>query len=124
MHRNTPFVALTSCLARSDLNRLIMDYLVIEGYKSAAEQFSQEADLPSPVDFDSIEARMNIREALQRGDVEDAITLVNDLDPEVSVRSFILVTLSLARLYLFMHHAETPVGVAADTQTPKPQSSI
>jgi glucose-induced degradation protein 8 len=69
----------------SDLNRLIMDYLVIEGYKSAAEEFSQEANLTPPVDFESIESRMDIREALQRGDVEEAITRVNDLNPEVSV---------------------------------------
>ena len=68
---------------RSDLNRLIMDYLVIEGYKSAAEEFSQEANLTPPVDFESIESRMRIREALQRGDVEDAIMRVNDLNPEV-----------------------------------------
>lgn len=67
----------------SDLNRLVMDYLVIEGYKSAAEEFSGEAGVITPVDFDSIESRMNIREALQRGDVQDAITRVNDLNPEV-----------------------------------------
>ncbi|KAL1681546.1 CTLH/CRA C-terminal to lish motif domain-containing protein [Schizophyllum commune] len=60
-----------------------MDYLVIEGYKSAAVEFSQEASLAAPVDFDSIENRMNIREALQRGDVEDAITRVNDLNPDI-----------------------------------------
>jgi hypothetical protein len=60
-----------------------MDYLVIEGYKSAAEEFCQEANLAPPVDFDSIESRMNIRDALQRGDVEDAIARVNDLNPEV-----------------------------------------
>ena len=70
-----------------DMNRLVMDYLVIEGYKSAAEEFSQEANLSPPVDFESIESRMDIREALQRGDVEDAITRVNDLNPEVSHHS-------------------------------------
>ncbi|KAG5653577.1 hypothetical protein H0H81_012084 [Sphagnurus paluster] len=59
-----------------------MDYLVIEGYKSAAEEFSQEADIAPAVDFESIESRMNIREALQRGDIEEAITRVNDLNPE------------------------------------------
>ena len=74
----------------SDLNRLIMDYLVIEGYKVSAEEFSQEAGLSPPVDFESIEGRMNIREALQRGDVEDAITRVNDLNPEVCVYSWIV----------------------------------
>ncbi|KXN83659.1 hypothetical protein AN958_01225 [Leucoagaricus sp. SymC.cos] len=60
-----------------------MDYLVIEGYKSAAEEFSQEANLTPPMDFESIESRMDIREALQRGDVENAITRVNDLNPEL-----------------------------------------
>jgi len=70
-------------VSKHDLNRLIMDYLVIQGYKSAAEEFSQEAGLSPPVDFESIESRMNIREALQRGDVEDAITRVNDLNPEI-----------------------------------------
>ncbi len=63
---------------------------MIEGYKSAAEEFSQEANLSAPVDFESIESRMDIREALQRGDVEDAITRINDLNPEVSSASNLL----------------------------------
>jgi len=67
----------------SDLNRLIMDYLVIEGFKTAAEEFGREAGMSSPVDYESIESRMNIREALQRGDVGEAITRVNDLNPEI-----------------------------------------
>jgi len=70
-------------ISKQDLNRLIMDYLVIEGYKSAAEEFSQESGLMPCAEFESIESRMWIREALQRGDVEDAITRVNDLDPEI-----------------------------------------
>lgn len=60
-----------------------MDYLIIEGYKSAAEEFSREAELSSSVDFQSIEDRTNIKEALQRGDVEEAIMRTNDLNPEV-----------------------------------------
>jgi glucose-induced degradation protein 8 len=60
-----------------------MDYLVVEGYKSAAEEFSREANIMPAVDFDSIGSRMEIREALQRGDVDEAITRVNDLNPEV-----------------------------------------
>jgi glucose-induced degradation protein 8 len=62
-----------------------MDYLVIEGYKSAAEEFSLEAGVQPAVDFASIESRRNIREALNRGDVQEAITRVNDLNPEVNV---------------------------------------
>lgn len=67
----------------SDLNRLVMDYLVLEGYQAAAEEFSKEAKVSPPVDLSSIETRMTIREAVQRGDVEEAIELVNDLNPEV-----------------------------------------
>lgn len=62
-----------------------MDYLVIEGYKDAAERFSSESGLSPQVDLESIENRMNIRSAIQRGDVEDAIGRVNELDPEVSI---------------------------------------
>lgn len=69
-----------------DMNRLVMDYLVTEGYKAAAEEFCKEADLTPSVDLQSISDRMNIREALQRGDVEEAITRVNDLNPEVCMR--------------------------------------
>ena len=80
-----------------------MDYLVIEGYKSAAEEFGQEANLAPPVDFESIESRMVIREALQRGDVEDAITRVNDLNPEVRSCS----SCSSKGFNLFMHHSQS-----------------
>lgn len=70
-------------MSKEDLNRLVMDYLVIEGYKTAAEEFSKEANLDPMADLDSIESRMSIREAVQRGDVEEAIEKVNDLNPEI-----------------------------------------
>jgi glucose-induced degradation protein 8 len=41
-----------------------MDYLVIEGYQSAAEQFSHEASVDPPVELGSIESRMDIRDFL------------------------------------------------------------
>lgn len=61
-----------------------MDYLVIEGYKHAAQRFSLESGLNPQVDLSSIQNRMTIRSAVQRGDVEEAISSVNELDPEVS----------------------------------------
>ncbi|KAJ1961044.1 hypothetical protein H4R35_007489 [Dimargaris xerosporica] len=67
----------------SELNKLIMDYLVVEGYKDAAEKFSQECGLQPDVDFVSIEERMKIRFAIQKGNIEEAIERVNDLDPEI-----------------------------------------
>ncbi|KAE8234702.1 hypothetical protein CF326_g248, partial [Tilletia indica] len=70
-------------ISKDDLNRLVMDYLVIEGYKDAAERFAAESGLSPQVDLESIENRMLIRNAIQRGDVENAIGKVNELDPEI-----------------------------------------
>eukprot|EP00123_Amoebidium_parasiticum_P011936 comp21000_c0_seq1/m.28167 comp21000_c0_seq1/g.28167 ORF comp21000_c0_seq1/g.28167 comp21000_c0_seq1/m.28167 type:complete len:237 (-) comp21000_c0_seq1:167-877(-) len=70
-------------IKKSDLNRLVMNYLVIEGYKDAAERFMQEAGLDAERDLGSIEDRMQIRHAVQNGEVERAIELVNDLNPEI-----------------------------------------
>ena len=67
----------------SDLNQLVMNYLVIEGYKDAAEKFSNEANVPAQVDLASIQDRMDIRNAVQTGRIREAIERVNDLDPEV-----------------------------------------
>jgi glucose-induced degradation protein 8 len=64
-----------------------MDYLITEGYTSAAEEFAKEADLPqrSSIDFSRIESRMEIKRAVQRGDIKEAIEKLNDLDPVVCV---------------------------------------
>jgi predicted AAA+ superfamily ATPase len=75
---------LAAC-GHSDLNRLVMDYLVIEGYKDAAEHFARESGLVPQVALDSIEDRTTIRDAIHRGDIEEAIERVNDLDPDVSI---------------------------------------
>ncbi|KAJ2889632.1 hypothetical protein IWW38_004595, partial [Coemansia aciculifera] len=66
-----------------DLNQLIMNYLIIEGYKDAAEKFSEESGLESSVDLGSIEERMQIRFAVQNGDIKSAIERVNDLNPDL-----------------------------------------
>ncbi|KAJ2500088.1 hypothetical protein GGH95_000947 [Coemansia sp. RSA 1836] len=70
-------------IAKSDLNQLIMNYLIIEGYKDAAEKFSEESGLHSSVDLGSIEERMQIRFAVQNGDIKTAIERVNDLNPDL-----------------------------------------
>jgi phage replication-related protein YjqB (UPF0714/DUF867 family) len=61
-----------------------MDYLVSEGYRSAAERFAKEADLDYPITEESMQARVEIRSAIHAGDIETAITKINDLNPEVS----------------------------------------
>lgn len=81
--RLTKFFIVITIICRA-LNQLIMNYLVIEGYMEAAEQFSQESGLSPCVDLQSIQERREIRHAVQSGDIDAAIDLVNDLNPEVS----------------------------------------
>lgn len=58
-----------------------MNYLVIEGYKEAAEKFQEECGTPPGIDLPSISDRMATRVAIQRGDVQAAIERANDLNP-------------------------------------------
>lgn len=65
-----------------------MDYLVSEGYPGAAEKFAQETNICSETDIASIRERVKIRHAIHAGKIDDAIGLVNEIDPEVSERNF------------------------------------
>lgn len=67
----------------SIMNRLIMDYLVTEGYKEAAEKFESEAGVSASDCLKGIERRINIRDAILKGSIMEAISLVNDLHPEL-----------------------------------------
>ncbi|KAJ7038287.1 CTLH/CRA C-terminal to lish motif domain-containing protein [Mycena alexandri] len=115
-------------VTKHDLNRLIMDYLVIEGYKSAAEEFCVEANLTGQVDvdFDSIESRMDIRDALQRGDVEDAIARVNDLNPEIlDTNPALYFHLQQQKLIEFIRHGQIAEALqfAQDELAPRGEES-
>ncbi|XP_068705037.1 glucose-induced degradation protein 8 homolog [Montipora capricornis] len=68
---------------RADMNRLIMDYLVTEGFKEAAEKFKIESGTQPSAPLDSLDERIKIRAAVQRGDMEEAIALTNKLNPEI-----------------------------------------
>ena len=70
---------------KKQLNQLVMNYLIIQGYKDAAEKFAAEASLQPHVDLSTIEDRMTIRQAVESGRIDEAIEKVNDLDPEVGL---------------------------------------
>jgi len=61
-----------------------MNYLIIEGFQSAAAKFAQEANINPQIDLASIQDRVRIRSAILEGDIEAAVRMINDLDPEVS----------------------------------------
>ncbi|EGD77958.1 hypothetical protein PTSG_09592 [Salpingoeca rosetta] len=51
---------------RSDIDALVLDYLVHEGYKTAAEKMVEEASLSPPTELDHVDDRMK----KQRQDVK------------------------------------------------------
>lgn len=66
-----------------------MNYLIIEGYQSAASKFAQEANISSSVALDSIEDRIRIRAAIHAGHIPEAVERINDLNPEVCILSIL-----------------------------------
>jgi LisH len=85
----------------SDLNVLIMNYLVHQGYPSSAVSFAREANLAlSKESIDSITARMKIRNKIHAGEIEGAIHNINTLNPQV----FILLVHHLDMITLLCNH--------------------
>jgi len=68
---------------RSDMNKLIMNYLVTEGFKEAAEKFQEESGIDPQMDLNSMDNRIQIRNAIQNGHTQEATLLVNQLHPEL-----------------------------------------
>lgn len=70
-------------LQRSDMNRLVMNYLVTEGFKEAAEKFAHEAGIKAPAELEHLDERIKIRDAIQAGRIQEATALVNQLHPDL-----------------------------------------
>ncbi|CAB3380190.1 glucose-induced degradation protein 8 homolog [Cloeon dipterum] len=68
---------------RTDMNKLIMNYLVTEGFKEAAEKFKQESGVEPTVDLNSLDHRIRVRDAIQAGNIQAAVAMVNELHPEL-----------------------------------------
>jgi len=69
-------------IGKGEMNRIVMDYLVVEGYKDAAGCFERESGEQPGADLSTVESRMKIRQALQKGDVQLAVEMTNDVNPE------------------------------------------
>lgn len=62
---------------------LVMDYLVTNGYPSAAHKFAVEANIQPKADIPSIKERVDVLQAIYAGDIQAAIEKINDLNPQV-----------------------------------------
>ncbi|SLM36355.1 LisH dimerisation motif, subgroup [Lasallia pustulata] len=89
-------------LSKTDINYVIMDYLIREGYPSAAQKFALEANIQPTIDLESIQERVEIRNAIYGGDIQSAIERINELNPQIldqdSSLHFALLRLQLVEL--------------------------
>jgi hypothetical protein len=69
--------------SKTDINFVVMDYLVSEGYPRAAEKFAKEANIQVPLEEEFIQSRVEIRRAIHAGDIDTAIVKINDLNPQI-----------------------------------------
>ncbi|QVM07678.1 hypothetical protein D8B26_002370 [Coccidioides posadasii str. Silveira] len=88
--------------SKSDINFLIMDYLVTNGYPLAAKKFAVEANIQPQADIESMQERVDIRNAIYSGDIQSAIEKINELNPQIldcnSSLHFALLQLQLIEL--------------------------
>jgi hypothetical protein len=54
-----------------------------EGFKEAADKFGVETGICYPYDSDSLNERIKIRESIERGEIDNAISSINNLHPEL-----------------------------------------
>lgn len=74
-------------IVASDINYLVMDYLITNGYPAAAKKFAVEANIQPKTDVDSVQERVDIRTAIHSGNIQAAIEKINELNPQVRIFS-------------------------------------
>jgi hypothetical protein len=68
---------------REDMNKLILNYLIIEGYKEAVVKFMKETNIVVEYDLSLLEKRMQIRNHIVNGKIDEAINQINNINSEI-----------------------------------------
>ncbi|KAE8724240.1 Detected protein of confused Function [Hibiscus syriacus] len=82
-------------IRKEDMNKLVMDFLVIEGYAEAAEIFRMESGTDLVIDPATVAARMAVKRAVLCGNIEEAIDKIIGLNLDESFLEEIERTVSL-----------------------------
>ncbi|WFC99665.1 hypothetical protein MYAM1_002410 [Malassezia yamatoensis] len=92
---------------KRDLDRIVLDYLLVQGRKEAAETFSNETGLSLEMESSDLDARVEIRKILLRGDVAEAMECVNELNPEIlDTNPVLFFHLQQLRMIELMHQGQ------------------
>lgn len=68
---------------RSLMNEIVFDYLATEGYMDAARAFARETGTTPDMDLSSIGDRNALRESIEKGQVQEAIHRLAEIDPGI-----------------------------------------
>lgn len=68
-------------LSKATMNRLVMDYLVVEGHKEAAQAFERESRTGAGMDLDTVSTRRLIRSCVEAGNITRAMQCADELIP-------------------------------------------
>lgn len=68
---------------RDDMNKLVLNYLIIEGYKEAVLKFTKESNLSCEYDLSLLDKRMQIRTFIVNGQIDEAINQINNINSEI-----------------------------------------
>ncbi|CAD5312385.1 unnamed protein product [Arabidopsis thaliana] len=82
----------TAEIRKEDMNRLVMNFLVVEGYLEAVEKFQKESGTKqtAEVGVASISDRLAVKRDIESGDLEDAVEKLNAINPEILKTNFSL----------------------------------
>ncbi|KAL4464425.1 hypothetical protein ABPG72_010912 [Tetrahymena utriculariae] len=71
-------------IAKQDMNKLIMNFFLIEGYKEAAEKFREESQTEiSDKDLECMQPRIDIRKLILNGQIDEAINELDKINKKV-----------------------------------------
>ena len=65
------------------MNQLVMNFLILEGYKEGALKFEKESGIKAEIDHAQIDARIMIRKLILDGKIEEALREINELNSEI-----------------------------------------
>lgn len=74
-------------VSKAALDSIVMDYLIVEGHKTAAQQLAKDANMDLTLSMDSINHRHEIRALIHSGKIEGAISHINEASPELLERN-------------------------------------
>lgn len=85
-------------VSKYDLNRLVMNFFLVEGYKEAAECLARESKTElSSFDITFMDQRIQVKQLIHQGNIDQAISKITDLNPDI-LEGSLLIQLQLQKL--------------------------